>query len=411
MKKTNAVGYVIAGVVVLLLAGFVYAWAVISAPMHAEFPKWTTGQLSLAFTLCMAFFCLGGLFNSRMMPKLGPRKTLKISAVLFIIGFVLTAFIPNIGVLYISYGVVAGLASGFSYNTIIATVTRWYPNKQATVSGILLMGFGFSSLIIGTVFSKMAAVTEADPIGNWRHTLLIMGIVMAIIIFALSFYIRGPKEGEVEEAAAATTDDSNVRSLNTKQMLGTGMFWIFFIWAILVSAAGLFVIQQAKGMIGVTAPSLSLGTVALLVGLLSVLNGCGRVLIGAIFDKAGRKVAMTLDSIIAVIAAALIFAGMGSGSFVVMIIGFLIMGVAYGGCPVMSAAFVKASFGPAFYAGNFGVITLSLLCASFVNQGITTVFSAVNGGDYVKTMPLIIVLMVIGIVLALILPKKLKEKN
>ena len=59
-KKMNRWTYAVVGVIVLLLAGLVYAWSVFSSPIAAYFSDWTKAQLSLTFTICMAFFCVGG---------------------------------------------------------------------------------------------------------------------------------------------------------------------------------------------------------------------------------------------------------------------------------------------------------------------------------------------------------------
>ena len=53
MKQLNRWVYAIVGVIVLLFAGLVYAWSVLSTPIGAEFTGWTKAQLSLTFTLVM----------------------------------------------------------------------------------------------------------------------------------------------------------------------------------------------------------------------------------------------------------------------------------------------------------------------------------------------------------------------
>ena len=49
----------IVGVILLLLAGMVYAWSVLSIPIAQEFASWTKAQLSMTFTLTMILFCVG----------------------------------------------------------------------------------------------------------------------------------------------------------------------------------------------------------------------------------------------------------------------------------------------------------------------------------------------------------------
>ena len=75
MKQLNRWVYAIVGVIVLLFAGLVYAWSVLSTPIGAEFTGWTKAQLSLTFTLVMILFCIGslvcGLLAGRLSAKNG----------------------------------------------------------------------------------------------------------------------------------------------------------------------------------------------------------------------------------------------------------------------------------------------------------------------------------------------------
>ena len=50
--------YAAVGVIVLLLAGLVYAWSVIGKSIGAAYPEWTKAQLSLTFTIVMIFSVL-----------------------------------------------------------------------------------------------------------------------------------------------------------------------------------------------------------------------------------------------------------------------------------------------------------------------------------------------------------------
>ena len=56
MKQLNRWVYAIVGVIVLLFAGLVYAWSVLSTPIAAEFTAWSKAQLSLTFTLVLCGF-------------------------------------------------------------------------------------------------------------------------------------------------------------------------------------------------------------------------------------------------------------------------------------------------------------------------------------------------------------------
>ena len=86
-RKLNRWTYAVVGIIVLLLAGLVYAWSVFSSPIAAYFSDWTKAQLSLTFTICMGFFCLGGLLGGLLSNKIKTKVGVWISAVLFFVGF------------------------------------------------------------------------------------------------------------------------------------------------------------------------------------------------------------------------------------------------------------------------------------------------------------------------------------
>lgn len=114
MKVVNRWVYVIVGCVALLLSGLVYAWSVLSGPIAAEFPQWSAAQLSLTFTIVMSFFCIGGLVGGFLAGKVSQKVYLWVSAALFLVGFLLSANIRSLAMLYIGFGVICGFASGFS---------------------------------------------------------------------------------------------------------------------------------------------------------------------------------------------------------------------------------------------------------------------------------------------------------
>jgi len=374
--------YAVVGVLVMLFAGFVYSWSILSAPIAADFPQWSNAQLSLTFTICMAFFCLGGMAAGFLSKKIPVRVNVIISAALFLIGFFLTSRANSLPMLYISYGVLCGTASGFSYNSVMNVVPRWFPDRQGTISGVLLMGFGASSMIIGSVFT---AVTP-DASGAWRNTLFILGIIMAAVIFAGSFFFTPPKEGEVSVKSAASR--SGGEELTPVQMLRRANFWLFFLWAVLLSAVGLVIIAQAKTVAQTAAPSMEAGTISFVVGLISVCNGLGRVIFGALFDKIGRKITMLLVVACVFIGVGATWLSMTAGA-VLLVLGFVFIGLGYGGGPTMGASVTKQFFGEKNYPVNFSIMNINLLVASFASTGAGAILDSTGSFATIFTLLLV----------------------
>ncbi len=95
----------------------------------------------------MIFFCIGGLIAGILSKKLSPRILLILTGIMFGIGFFLSAQANSLLLLYIGYGVFAGLASGFAYNVILGMSNRWFADMPGLISGIVLMGFVVAGVI------------------------------------------------------------------------------------------------------------------------------------------------------------------------------------------------------------------------------------------------------------------------
>lgn len=207
MKQLNRWVYAIVGVIVLLFAGLVYAWSVLSTPIAAEFTAWSKAQLSLTFTLVMILFCVGSLLCGLLAGKLSAKTSVRIGAVLFLLGFLLASRTQTPLMLYIGFGFLCGLGSGMCYNAVMSTMVRWFPDRPGLISGVLLMGFGGGSFVIGKLYQ---AWTPAE-IGGWRTSFLVMGVLIFVVLAVCSFFFVAPPADFTAPAAKGGAGPSGLR--------------------------------------------------------------------------------------------------------------------------------------------------------------------------------------------------------
>ena len=396
MKQLNRWVYAIVGVIVLLFAGLVYAWSVLSTPIAAEFTGWTKAQLSLTFTLVMILFCIGSLLCGLLAGKLSAKNAVRVSAVLFLAGFFIASRCQSPITLYLGFGLLCGLASGLAYNGVMSTMVKWFPDKPGLISGVLLMGFGGGSFLIGKLYQ---AWTPAG-IGGWRTSFLVLGLVCFAVLAVCSFFFVAPgadftvPAGKGGRAVAAPRED-----IKPAVMLKRPAFWLYYVWAIAVSAAGLALISQASGVVWEASADQTAASVATIVGLISICNAVGRVLFGGMYDKFGRSLSMQLVNGLFILTSVVLLLAMSSRSVVVVIIGFVIGGLAYSGVTPTNSAFCRAYFGPTSYPVNFPLINSNLIFASFGSTISGALYDA--SGSYSSTFFLIIGLAVAGILCSL----------
>lgn len=214
--------YVLAGVVVLLCVGLIYAWSVFRVPLESEF-GWTKAEASVTFTISMIMYCLGSLVSGVITGKYGPRRTLILCAGFLGTGFVAAAHIQSLWGIYITYGILCGFGVGLGYNCCISTCVKWFPDKQGLASGLTMFGFGGGAMIFGTLAANLIAVL------GWRMTFVIIGGTFAIIIFLAALFIKPVSTGFMIAISSATRQSSQaIEEIDWREMLHRRNWWYYF---------------------------------------------------------------------------------------------------------------------------------------------------------------------------------------
>lgn len=382
-------GYLLLGVVLLLFLGLIYAWSVFRAPLEAEF-GWSKAQTSVTFSISMMMFCLGGLAGGILTGKKGHRFTLVCCAACLFIGFAAASRIHTLMGIYLSYGVFCGFGVGLGYNTAISLTVRWFPDKQGLVSGVTLMGFGFGGMLLGTLGARMITTL------GWRATFLMFAVVFAVIVLVCALVLRRADDGFVAAMAAGTGGRrAACEELDWRGMLRRRNFWLCLAWAVILSAAGLAIINESTTYAAAFVGG-DLTRAAALAGIVSVTNGVGRVISGQLFDTAGYRSAMLSVSAFYLAAAGLLALSLKTGSVPVLAAAFLLTGLAYGGVPPLNSAFTARFFGREHYAVNFSIMNMNLIAASYLGP-------VCGGGSYGGTFLAIAVFAAAGAAVTLLI--------
>ena len=390
----------ILGTVMLLVLGSLYAWSTYRGPLVDEF-GWSISSAQMTFSISMMTFCLGGLVSGVVTGKKGPRVPMILSAVFMFAGLYLASAIDSLAGMYIAYGVLYGFGVGIGYTAVIGTVVKWFPDKTGMASGILLMGFGFSSLIVGKVGARLIG-----DIG-WRDTFMYFGIAFGVIVLAVSFFVRPPASEEVQSLQIDTKKGAEpYAEKDSRQMLAQKNFWFYFIWAVVLSAAGLCIVGNAATYADSICGDLE--TAATVAGVISVCNGIGRVIFGSMFDAKGYKATM-LSVIVVFIAATVILLGSAAtNSMAVLVIAYVLAGFAYGGVTPTNSAFAAKFFGKKNYSLNFSIVNMNLLVAAILPQVASKLQDMT--GSYNSTFIYMLVLSAIALIMLLLIKAPKKEK-
>lgn len=400
--KNRRILYLITGFMIMLLAGTVYTWTIIAKSISATYPEWSARTLSMTFTIDMMGYALGGLASGTIVRRTGPKPVLMAAAVLFPGGMLLASSARTPALLYLGFGAMCGFAAGLCYNSTVSTVSSWFPDRQGVASGTLLAAFGLSSFIAGKLF---AAFAPADGSRAWAQGLRVLAVLLLVVLIMGVLVMRFPgteetaaiagceagKTGEAEtitvdraektgEAATAGTSRSPDKSLNNRDkrrepacdiptgaMIRTRSFWLFYIWAALMTGSGLLLVSQASGIAGEAAPALSGGTIATAVGMISILNAVGRICTGTVYDRFGYRITLWMVMGTFGFSAVMLLLAVRGSAFSLLILGFIAGGYAYGGVASISPPLISDFYGRTWYARNFSLIPTNALFTSFAS--------------------------------------------
>ena len=386
MKQKSRVPYLWVGTLMMLLLGSIYAWSYFKTALGAIFPMWNQKQLSLTFTIMMILFAAGGLLGGKLSKTIRHSTLALLSGCLMLIGFVTVSFLPSgnktlaLILLYIFYGGFTGLGVGIGYNVVLSCVNSWFPDKDGLVSGILLTGFGFSSLIIANAAEALLQVTTLSIVFRG------LGILCGGVMVLGSFFLRLPTADDTLPAPKKKAVVSGGQDYTTAQMLRRPTFWLYFLWNLCMSATGMLVINNAASI------ALFFGAAATIGLLVSIFNSGGRLFIGMSMDKFGWKATMLIDNAVIISAGLLMVLGNALGLFPLVMIGMLMAGVCYGGGVTIQASLVRTFYGSKNYAVNFSTCNLVMIPAAFIGPMISAALVDAAGGAFGPTFIMVVVM-------------------
>lgn len=416
MSSTNTVKapiriqYAISGSLALVTLGIIYAWSIFKDPLKLLFPSWSDTSLSLAFTIIMFTYAIGTMVGAWIARKTSRRFVCLVTAACMLVAFLGSSFlnpdkpVASLIQLYVFFSGIGGLGCGLGYIIVCDNVNCWYPDKSGFAMGMVEMGFGFGALITGGIANILTG-----QIGI-LHAFRVLGIAVTIILAAASIFMKNPP-AEFEKVLihhGADREILNVKSMTTKEMVKTLSFWSLMIWSAIVSAAFMTVVDNA-------APISSFYGAPAVIGLIvSLSNGGVRIFVGLFADKiGGRRVSLAHNAVIILCGVMMVLAGY-TQSIVLLVIGFIVTGMAFGGTPTMLAYFMRRFYGPEYFSENYSLTSWGLLLSAAMGPTIAGLLqdAATRNGvenHYMSTMILMLIFCVVGVITGIPFLKKAKE--
>lgn len=334
----------IGGILLHLMIGSVYAWSVFTGPI-AKQTGWALSSVTVAFSIAIFFLGMSAAFMGRLVERFGPRLTGTVAALLYGSGILLTGLavqLESLPLLYIGYGVVGGLGLGAGYVTPVSTIIAWFPDKRGLATGMAIMGFGFAAMLNGPIAQNLIAGIGLVP------TMYVLGTAYLLIMLTAAQVIRKPRLGEVPAADIAKSVSLTGTAMTANQAVKTRSFRYLWLMFFINITCGIGLVAVASPM-AQQQTGMSAATAAMMVGVVGLFNGFGRLAWATLSDLIGRPLTYTLIFTVdvAMLAGILVFSSP------------LLFGIAL--CLIMSCYGAGFSVIPAYLGDVFGTKQLGAI--------------------------------------------------
>ncbi len=362
--------YIFNGFIVLLFMGCGLAWSIFVVPIENAF-HWTRDQTSLAFTINILCFSVGSILTGILSKHFSLSTLLKISAFMMGIGFYLASYMNHIFMLYLSYGIIVGVGIGLGYNCVVSSCPLWLPEKTATATGILLMGYALSTAIFGPLLNSLI-----HSIGI-TSTFRVLAFICGLGIFLGSILLKQPTVEEVKQLPQVDRH-SHKKSYNiiTSQMIRMPLFWCYYLITVLFGGVGLVIINHCSPML-TEGLAISATLAAFVMSIASLFNGVSRFLWGIILDKFGVVRCLALIGLCLITASFGLYMSYTYQLSLIFMISACLMLFSYGGNAMTCPSVIREMFGHRTFSLNYSVLA--------TNSIFTSCFPAIAGILQVQT--------------------------
>jgi OFA family oxalate/formate antiporter-like MFS transporter len=339
----------VAGIVMQIALGAVYAWSVFRIPLTRAY-GWSISQVTLTFELAILVLGFSAFAGGLWMKRAGPRRMALIGGLGYGLGVILAGQAHgHLGLLYLSFGVLGGFGLGLCYIVPVATLIKWFPDKRGMITGLAVAGFGAGALVTAPVAERLI------PSVGLPSTFAILGISYLIAVVGSAFFMKNPPEGYQPKGwqpAPAQRAQSPARDMALGEALRTWQWYALWAMLFLNTMAGISIISQAAPMAQEIAKT-SAATAAELVGLISIANAAGRFLWAWVSDFIGRRRVFLIMFLMQVI----MFLGLSRvHSFTALAASAFIVLFCYGGGFGTMPAFAADFFGPRNVSSIYGLM-------------------------------------------------------
>ncbi|XP_033728182.1 monocarboxylate transporter 12-like [Pecten maximus] len=364
----------------VLLDGITYSFGIFFNDF-LEYFGGSKGKTQMLGSVISGYYLFIGPLVGVIESRFKCRRVAMVGAVVASLGLFLSTFSPNLDIMILLYGIVAGTGFGLVYGPSILIVSYYFNRRRALATGIAVCGSGIG----GFVFAPLGALLL--EMYGWKGAMwIISAIVLNGVVFAALYRpIQSEQKGLHERTKIPGNNENSrineSRCSSLRQTLGISMLSspsmvVFLVSSFLVSAGFYipfnFLPTFAKEI------GLSASEGALLISIIGIFNTLLRVVIGIVSDRSWADCILT-NGVVLVVGGITTFFIPYYTSFCALAGYSAVFGSAIGVfVPLRSIILIELK-GIEHLSTGFGLLTMSIGASIIIGSPVAGFFSDMTG--------------------------------
>ncbi len=404
----------LSSILVMLGIGAIYSYnSVFVAALQAAF-GWSSFEAILPFMLVNFFLGIGGLVGGIWQDRVGPRKVALAGVSLWAIGNIVSGLGLQLGLPWLAfwYGCVGGAGCGLAYVCVVSAMLKWFPKHSGFAGGFAVMPFGFGAVAYGVGLKQLPAwqqlesfmatvmpgqtVAPGDVANVASHLagiLIASGLAFALVGITGTLGLSEPPPDLLQTEPEATP-------VSVMLTQSTEFYLLWFMLLINV-VGGLIVISNVVPILQELTKA-PLPVVVTLYSTLAAANGLGRILLGTLSDRIGRRA--TFNIIFGLQGFAYLVLGLVNNLWFGALIVTIVL-ACYGGGFGTMPGFAADIFGLRKIGTTYGLILTAWGFAGLIGPAVGVVIKSMGLSASVSLTP-ISILMIMGLLFPLVIEAK-----
>lgn len=322
--------------------GIHFSFGVFFKSIESEFGL-TRAATSAILSVNMLLAGICSFFAGWALDRYGPKIVLLLMGLLTGLSLLLTSHTNAAWQLFLTYSLLLAMGTGPVFVVPMSTVSRWFDKKRGLALGVASSGVGLGPVIMAPFATYL--ITNF----SWRMAYLIIGLIAWFTIIPLSFLLKkdpheiGALPDGVKAPPETTRSEENpVPSARPSlpQVFRSKSLWLFMsIWVLYAANIFLVMTHLVPQATDIGFSAMEAATILSVIGGVAVV---GRVLLGSISDRIGRK---TMVIICALLQAGAMVWLLWAQDLWMFYLFALVYGFAFGGMSPVMAALIGDTFG------------------------------------------------------------------